>query len=30
MPQTTANGVTIHYEDHGNPSDPAMLLIRDP
>ena len=27
MPQTTANGVTIHYEDHGNPSDPAMLLI---
>jgi pimeloyl-ACP methyl ester carboxylesterase len=27
MPQTQANGVTLHYEDHGNPSDPAMLLI---
>ena len=27
MPETKANGVTIHYEDHGNPSDPAMLLI---
>lgn len=27
MPQTTANGITIHYEDHGNPAGPAMLLI---
>ncbi len=27
MPETKANGVMIHYEDHGNPSDPAMLLI---
>ena len=27
MPETKANGITIHYEDHGNPSDPAMLLI---
>ena len=27
MPDTTANGITIHYEDHGDPSDPAMLLI---
>ena len=27
MPDTTANGITIHYEDHGKPSDPAMLLI---
>ncbi|WP_128891199.1 alpha/beta fold hydrolase [Erythrobacter sp. HKB08] len=27
MPETTANGITIHYEDHGNANDPAMLLI---
>ena len=27
MPETTANGITIHYEDHGSPDDPAMLLI---
>ena len=27
MPDTKANGITIHYEDHGDPSDPAMLLI---
>ncbi len=27
MPQTTANGITIHYEDHGDPAHPAMLLI---
>lgn len=27
MPQVTANGITIHYEDHGDPANPAMLLI---
>ena len=27
MPDTKANGITIHYEDHGDPSDPTMLLI---
>ena len=27
MPDTKANGITIHYEDHGDPSHPAMLLI---
>lgn len=27
MPKTTANGIEIHYEEHGKPEDPAMLLI---
>jgi pimeloyl-ACP methyl ester carboxylesterase len=27
MPQITANGIAIEYERHGNPSDPALLLI---
>lgn len=27
MPRTTANGIEIEYEDHGDPADPAMLLI---
>lgn len=27
MPTATANGITLHYEDHGNPADPAILLI---
>ena len=27
MPKTKANGIDLHYEEHGNPSDPAMLLI---
>ena len=27
MPDTKANGITIHYEDHGESADPAMLLI---
>lgn len=27
MPDVTANGITIHYEDHGDPAHPAMLLI---
>ena len=27
MPTTTANGIEIHYEDHGDPADPPMLLI---
>ena len=27
MPSVTANGITIHYEDHGDPANPAMLLI---
>lgn len=27
MPQTTANGITIEYEDHGDPADPPVLLV---
>ena len=27
MPKTMANGIELHYEEHGSPSDPAMLLI---
>lgn len=27
MPKTTANGIEIHYEEHGKTEDPAMLLI---
>lgn len=27
LPETKANGISIHYEEHGDPSDPAMLLI---
>lgn len=27
MPDVTANGITLHYEDHGDPAHPAMLLI---
>ncbi|MFN4114123.1 MAG: alpha/beta fold hydrolase [Sphingomonadaceae bacterium] len=27
MPTTTANGITIHYEDHGHAGDPVILLI---
>ncbi|WP_324261523.1 alpha/beta fold hydrolase [Altererythrobacter sp. H2] len=27
MPTATANGITIHYEDHGKAGDPAILLI---
>ena len=27
MPTTTANGITIAYEDHGRPDDPPILLI---
>ena len=27
MPSIKANGIDIHYEEHGQPSDPAMLLI---
>lgn len=27
MPRTTANGITIHYEDHGKQDDPPILLI---
>ena len=27
MPKATANGIEIHYEETGNPADPAMLLI---
>lgn len=27
MPKASANGIEIHYEDHGNPAHPAMLLI---
>jgi proline iminopeptidase len=28
MPITQANGVSIYYETHGNPDDPALLLIQ--
>lgn len=27
MPTTTANSITLHYEDRGDPSDPAVLMI---
>ncbi len=27
MPKTAANGIEIHYEDHGDPADPPILLI---
>lgn len=27
MPQVTANGIRIAYESHGDPADPALLLI---
>lgn len=27
MPKVTANGIELHYEDHGDPAHPAMLLI---
>ncbi|MBY6218914.1 alpha/beta fold hydrolase [Qipengyuania aquimaris] len=27
MPQVKANGIDIHYEEHGDPGNPAMLLI---
>ena len=27
MPEVTANGISIHYDDHGNKSDPPMMLI---
>ena len=27
MPQIEANGLTIHYDEHGDPSDPPMLLV---
>lgn len=27
MPATTANGITIEYEAHGDPAAPAMLLV---
>ena len=27
VPEATANGITIHYEEHGDPSHPAMLLV---
>ena len=27
MASVTANGIKIEYEDHGNPDDPAILLI---
>ena len=27
MPKTQANGIELHYEEHGKSSDPAMLLI---
>jgi len=27
MPEAVANGISIHYDDHGDPSDPVILLI---
>jgi pimeloyl-ACP methyl ester carboxylesterase len=27
VPKATANGIEIHYEDHGDPANPPMLLI---
>lgn len=27
MPQLQANGLTLEYDDHGNPNDPAVVLI---
>ena len=27
MPKARANGIEIHYEEHGDPADPAILLI---
>ncbi len=27
MPQIQANGITLEYEDHGDPADPVILLI---
>ena len=27
MPKATANGIELHYEEHGDPADPPMLLI---
>lgn len=27
MPTATANGIEIHYEEHGDPANPPMLLI---
>lgn len=27
MPEVTANGISIHYDEYGNPSDPALMLI---
>ncbi len=27
MPEVQANGISIHYDEHGDPSDPAILLI---
>lgn len=27
MPKATANGIELHYEEHGDPSHPPMLLI---
>ncbi|MCV0382764.1 MAG: alpha/beta fold hydrolase [Erythrobacter sp.] len=27
MPETTANSITLHYEDHGDPANPPLLLV---
>lgn len=27
MPKTTANGISLEYEDHGKPGDPVILLV---
>ena len=27
MPQTTANGIAIEYDEHGKPGDPPVLLV---
>ena len=27
MPEATANGITIHYDEHGDPAHPPVLLV---
>ncbi|MFN2099012.1 alpha/beta fold hydrolase [Altererythrobacter sp. MF3-039] len=27
MPEIQANGITLHYDEHGDPNDPVILLI---
>ena len=27
MPEVQANGLTLHYDEHGDPSHPPLLLV---